>query len=481
MHGSFPAQGKYPAFHWSAGAIATLASLAFYALTPLGRTFGDGLDLGLAIADGSGSHHALFTVLGRGLCALGLDGGSAARLLSALGMALAVGVVAGAWGQRTALLAATSPVLWFFGTTAEVHGLHAFGAVAITAAAFASRGLRPWPRVGLVVVFSALLPLFHPVLVGLAPLVWIAALPSGRWRSALTWLLLLLGPALAVFLAPVSQHLGWVAYLDTTTNIGDLGKALPARVREFGAPAAADYFDFAWEEIAQPFGVLALLGAIGIAVGLVRRHPDALVWIAVLTANAMAFAIIGMRELGGYPIGLLAIFAPAAAALLGWMRAGLGRRADALLAVLVVAQVALALDHRQRYTAEGDDRAFALEIAAALERHPAPSAAPWLLAVRNSRWRQVALLDGPPGVDVRFALDPVPKRMRAATARRMALEAAAFAAAGARVLLDPAILGDGPGLTGVRELRVELETRFDFVSLGGGVIELRPKGQTATK
>ena len=74
--------------------------------------------------------------------------------------------------------------------------------------------------------------------------------------------------------------------------------------------------------------------------------------------------------------------------------------------------VAVSLDLRRDYRAEGLDRVFAAELLAELERRNTTAEGAWLLTVRNSRWRAVALAGGPPGLDVRFALDPVPSRSR---------------------------------------------------------------------
>jgi len=450
--------------------IGSLVALLFYALTPLGRAFGDGVDLGLALEAGGGSHHWLLAQLGRGLCALGFSGEEAVRWLSLAPMALAVGCIAGAVGPGVAALVALAPSVWFFATTAEVHGLQCFGATVAVLAVWSKPHVFGWRRSLLCLMAAAAVPLFHPVLVGLAPLFLLLAVPPGPWRRALSWLVLLAGPLLALAAGPLAAQLDWVAYLDTTSNIGDQGKALPARIAEFGALAPRDYLDFAWAEFVLPFGVLGPLAVLGWLGAWRRGSAEALPFLAVLVANLFALALVGIRELGGYPIGLVAPMALGTSAALG---SSCARRW--VLLVLLVTQFLLAWDLREGYRAEGRDDAFAREVLAELERREVPPMGAWLLTVRNSRWRSVSLAGGPPGVDVRYALDPLPARARPAAARRMAELAAGYVRGGGLLLVDPALFGGGPGLSNTRALVRELEQRFELVPLGPQVSELRPR------
>lgn len=220
----------------------------------------------------------------------------------------------------------------------------------------------------------------------------------------------------------------------------------------------------------MPFGVLGPLAVLGWLGAWRRGSAEALPFLAVLVANLFALALVGIRELGGYPIGLVAPMALGASA-------GLGNSCARrwILLALLGAQFLLAMDLRQGYRAEGDDDMFAQEVLAELERRQVPERNAWLLTVRNSRWRSVSLAGGPPGVDVRYALDPLPARARPAAARRMAELAAGYVRGGGVLLVDPALFGEGPGLANTRTLVRELEQRFDLVPFGTQVSELRPR------
>ncbi len=269
-------------------------------------------------------------------------------------------------------LLGTSPAIWFFATTVEVHAVH-FGLISFCAFVILHA---PWHRpalgiaaAGLVLPFTYLSHQSAPAL-GLG---WLLLAQCGRLRQGAPpfSLLVLFGIGCAMLAALLLGQLtgNWVRGIGFGLGIGSVAESVTAW--QTSAPVAV-----LLHEIGHP---LALLLPIAIAGWIVDRRAR---WTTAATAAfalpTMAFILYwGVTERGGYMIAPALALAFAAARGCSTLRKG-SQRALVLLAIATQAAVGYAFVH------DYDERGFQIDERIDVLREALPNGKGWVLSAYHA-------------------------------------------------------------------------------------------------
>jgi hypothetical protein len=294
-------------------ALLALAAGLLYAATWQTRFFGDGPGLYAQHVLGEGRtyphilFHALCTVLQRAFG--GADPGRGPQLLAILSAASGVGLGwlvfrgcgAARFGAGVASgLLALSPVLWFFGTTIEVHAtLYATAAFVAAVTLWA-----PWQRPALALAMvTAAFPLLHfahqssfvlgPGFVFLVQFARARRGPPYSWRA----LLLGVGPLLLAALL-AGGVFAWCV------RFGGIAKAWSEVALELGGTKRyVEWENTVWrDEWLLPLGLLVPLALAGFP--RLRREPRLTLAVGTLLGVSLAFFLWwNVLEGGGYFLG----------------------------------------------------------------------------------------------------------------------------------------------------------------------------------
>jgi hypothetical protein len=442
-------------------------ALAFYVLSPLGRHYGDGpIFLSLA-AHGETSHHMAFGVVLRVRELLGLPADGYLHAVSALGGALAVGLLAGAL-RRTwvAIAAGLTPVLWFFSTVIEVHSLQAAACVGVVLGARAlarSTSPRRWLALAALML---VLPVFHPLTAVLWPALLLAQLRTQKARLRFATLAALVVIGFPLLLSALSAPLAELLANQEST-LGSMAFGLVTHISNYGLPGPVDFANYTWNQIALTFGPLLALTAIELGLRIFRGARTApglgLEAGLALFSSIVVLELVGVRELGGYSISLLPYVVLTAGALVERLEK---RWAQLLLVVLVASQGLAGHQMRAEYAGEMDDSTWGKSYSEQLAQHNVAAKDTIVLTVRYSR---VFLLESEQGVlswDLRYAFDAVPRRDRAVFLEKLMGQIQGYLNLGRILVIDKALLEDHVGCANVADLRVRLRETYDLTPLG---------------
>ncbi|HVS17531.1 MAG TPA: hypothetical protein VMT18_02940 [Planctomycetota bacterium] len=273
--------------------------------------------------------HTLLTTSARALRALGVGSSDFESLRAVSQVAAAAGgtatfLLARGWGARrvpalaAGLLLASAPTYVFYGTTIEIHVLHAACfAIAGCAVVFA-----PWQRPALAVAVSSLaLPLIclshetGPILgAGLVAMAQVGRERLGLKPLSLRALCFGVGPA---FLLVVVAAFVWNIHLGGST----VPEVIARDVKEahhFSAPVTLDTFLEIWLE---PLGLILPAAVAAVIAGAVAGWRLAAL-AATFLPSLIFFTSWGVIERGGYALPSATVLAVCSALLLSRARAG---------------------------------------------------------------------------------------------------------------------------------------------------------------
>lgn len=454
-----------------------MLAAGLYLATLQADTFSDGLHLAqLAAESPEPYYHVLYLPVAWAFHAAfgGLLGGDAVaslQLLSAVATAGALALLArtlvrdGLEPATAALwlvVAAMAPAVWFFATTAEVHGLQLLAVTGAILLAERAREAAPTGAIVRLAVACVLAIASHVTAVLVVPGLVVLAFrrEPGRGVGARALLgaavgaILLLGAAELAARGSESERsaLRPLNVLWIYTN-DFLIRGLETR----GLFGAGEMLENLAEEVLLPAGTL-LAALLALAVREQRRVALALV--ASAPAYLLVFPQTGIPEEGGYTLTLFPLLALLGGrALVGWRLAP--SAALPVFALLVAPQVALARATFERHREEPEARAWVAELPADLP----PTALVWTTSL--TRMNALRDLHGVPGGrPLEYEFRMVPRHHWPVGIQAQFETATEAFRAGRRVFLDAALL-DASRAEPVRRFVAELRGKqVDLVPVG---------------
>jgi hypothetical protein len=461
-----PQTAEAPArLRWTVWVLGTLLLAVLWRLALQPRMYGDGPRLVQFLAEGSWSYHALHRALGE----LGVRLGAAPRaVLEALSpLAMAAGVAVCLSGLRRAerpwigALVACAPVTLFFVTTIEVHAVQFLAAALAVQLARRSRAARGAARGAWLLAAVALAALGHPLQVLLAPSLVLLALRRRRQRlvgcAALS-----IGLVLVLLLAqPLASWLERSIGGATSGPLASLGRWVIVAARLTAPelrPDAREVLGFAWSELLLPAGLVTPCAALGIA-WRDRRSQAWLVGGVLLLACSSAFRV---RELGGYSIGLLPFAVSLVAAGARRMRARAPRALPWAIGTALALQAAGALAWRHAWNERADDGALCAAVRRWFDEEHLPPGSALVISVGDARKLELEAAAPVQGLDLRYAVDALPRRDAGRRAREWVESTLPLARAGQVIAADARLFAPGFHERRIAPLVAEFERAFSF-------------------